>query len=80
MDEKSKEYILEMFMRFKSCFGNPCLRPEKTGKLLEKIYLAGCHAQAVKDGEAVKWIFKYSGLSKKLLDEILIDMEAAEIK
>ena len=55
---------------------------EKVRLAMLNLFLAGCHAQAEKDRGIVEWIKKNNtapGVGK-ICDEILIDMESAEIK
>lgn len=65
MDEKLKQLLL---------------RYPQDKMIITESFNVGCHAQAVKDQEVVKWILKYNRPVGKLLDEILIDLAAAEIK
>ena len=46
-------YWTEMFLRFRGSFGNPCIRPEKTMRLLKQIAADARAEQAGKDREAV---------------------------
>ena len=55
-------YWTEMFLRFRGSFGNPCIRPQKTMRLLKQIAADARREQAGKDREAVELVPKHERL------------------
>lgn len=82
MDEK---YLNEI----KKCFdnlGNGLQKPVKLSNIIEQIYFAGAHAQAVKDREAVSELLVSADVDGDVIDhnmainEALRALSAAEIE